>query len=174
MMNNNLLYIQILASLVLIVSVTGCSERSQEAIDFRTEGYQFRLAVNSEETEYSSESTYPINAAFILEITPAGQQNLIESVMSTADLSDKEAAIYYLSYDLPKAMFIEGNTGEHIKPLFFHFERSFDLKTSRKFLVSFDLSEVAEKSDLWFVVDQHYFGKKPIRVNLNELALNQS
>ncbi|MEL7148241.1 MAG: hypothetical protein AAFO69_17840, partial [Bacteroidota bacterium] len=87
---------------------------------------------------------------------------------------NKAQAVQYLSFELQKHLYIKSVEDDQLRPVFMHFERSFDLKKGRNFLLSFDMSGISESTDIKLIIDSKIFGEKAIDFSINELKIYKS
>jgi len=160
-------------TLIVISCLLSCDAENDMTISSANEDYHFSLQLKGEDLSYQKEK-YPELVTFILKITPKDQKDLIESLLLKSNLSSEENAIYYLSFGLKNEIKIKDEGNRVYEPGIFHFERSFDLKQSRNFLMSFDLSSIENESTIWLEIDTKVFGIAPIKINLNEFKLFKS
>ena len=165
-----LIFFFLLAQLLI-----SCSDSSVVGhVVFANDLYNFEVSVKTAETSYRDGQTYPSNVTFVLKVADNNREDLVQSLIAKGHFSSEEQAIHFLSFGLPKSVSVKDATGSAIKPLFFHFERSFDLKKERVFLTSFDLSQAQEAGVLSLLIDSPIFGEDAVVIDISKLEIYKS
>lgn len=81
----------------------------------------------------------------------------------------REAILYYYSFEFQNAFFLIDNRGKEVKPSLFHFERDNTLKQARSFLITFDGTHLEELSKM--VIHSKLLSSKPIEIQLSTAKL---
>jgi hypothetical protein len=90
------------------------------------------------------------------------------STINTQNQMDKiEKNLYYLSYIMEDDVFlVQGN--DTIKPLYFIYEKPYNLSKYSTFNFCFTLENIKEKSDIVFVIDGGFFNTLPVKFKFSK------
>jgi hypothetical protein len=88
--------------------------------------------------------------------------DLVQTLSRNKDVS--EQVLYYLSYRFQNDIFLEAQ-GQKYQCALFHFERSFDLRNSRKFLLAF---ENDPSEEVFLVVDSKLLSESSVKVPIDK------
>jgi hypothetical protein len=77
----------------------------------------------------------------------------------------KERLLHYLSYGLQNDIFLQEG-GDQYPCVLFHFERSFDLRNSRKFLLAFENGIKSDHIEL--IINSKLFSDKAIKIPIDK------
>ena len=78
------------------------------------------------------------------------------------DVKKVQSDIYFFSYHFGKDIFVETESSERIPVALFHFERSYDLTSSKSFVFGFD-KELVQDGQVKLVVDSDYLNTGPVK-----------
>ena len=153
--------------------LTACGGGKPSILTTDNEEFNFSLTVKEEELFYDEDTGYPANVTFVLNISPAANEDLVTYLTESGSFENREQVIHYLSFELQKQMQIRAG-GQVINPVFCHFERSFDLKKDRVLLASFDLSGLSPSDKPTLAIESTVLGKTTVNFNLTELEIYKS
>lgn len=84
-------------------------------------------------------------------------------------LAEKQRLLYYFSYELQQAVYLEEN-GNRLPCVLYHFERSYGLKSGHTFVLGFERI-VANDEKATLVIDPPLFSPEPVKITLNKQAI---
>lgn len=174
---------------VLITFNSSCkSELDKEEYVSWIEDYENGLHVTRDVGEYNFDLQYKPSEYLEIQTaayTPIGNEeegkNNMQYYTLTVSLNSKRSdlinhdvknaqekaeKLYYLSYQFANDIFIEEN-GERFPCQLFHFERSYDLKPSRTFVLGFE-NPKAESASARLIIDSPYFKLGPVKIKVNK------
>ena len=142
---------------------SSCKNKEVSQLEVEANGYSFRLM--SKESEKASSDKL---RTLVLEIESLSGKDLVQSLVS--DSLTEEEIIYYFSYRLKDDIAFQlDNTVFPIS--FLHFERSYDLRISRSFLLTLSIPMTSKKSNLTLVVNSQLLGGEEVVIDLTQLEL---
>ncbi len=147
---------RLLPVLLFIHLFTGCKGKDEK--NFLAErvvgDYKFKInRIPSEESDLQQ---------YVLKISRADEQI---DLLNNKDLTDKELQqlLYYFSYTFQKDIYLETENG--LNPcVLYHFERSYDLKGSRNFILGF--TEPNDNEPKKIVIDSPVFNSGPVKIRI--------
>ncbi len=166
----------------LILGVLSCSQSlSQEEYMAWVEDYENGLHIAKTLGDFSFDLQYkPTQYVLFQEgVSPEGENLSVDDNMQyytlviglnnknidfiDSGISEQERAekLYYYSYLFQNDIYLEEN-GQRLPCLLFHFERSYDLKTSRTFVLAFDNPNPGSKKTQ-FVIDSPWLNVGPVK-----------
>jgi hypothetical protein len=83
--------------------------------------------------------------------------------------AEKQERLYYLSYLFQNDIYIEGDSSK-LPCILFHFERSYDLKPTRTFVLAFENPNKAE-SITQLVIDSPIFNTGPVKFKIDKKGI---
>ncbi|MEL7145354.1 MAG: hypothetical protein AAFO69_03225 [Bacteroidota bacterium] len=155
--------------------LTSCGSSSDsQHLETANNLYNFDITVKTADTSYGEDQSYPNNVTFVLKIAEKNRKDLIQSLIARGHFSSEDQAIHFLSFELLKNVRVQSTSGVVFNPLFFHFERSFDLKKERVFLTSFDLSQARNAETLKLLINSPVFGNEAVEFDISKLEIYKS
>lgn len=87
------------------------------------------------------------------------------------DANQLQERLYYLSYKMDDDIqLIDGR--DTLRPMLFHFERSYDLAPYNSFVLAFDQRQQQKNTDKTFILDIPFLGTGPIKLLFSGNSIN--
>lgn len=138
----------------VVLLLVGCTQQ-EEGISRKEVGeYVFELQTSG------SDSTGLEQYALQISLKDRKEDLISHGVHNNAELQQK---LYYLSYRMQDAIYLE-RSGERYPCVLYHFQRSYDLKGSRTFMLGFSAGEKGEKDKI--VIDAPVFDTGVVKIKI--------
>lgn len=147
-------------SMAWISLIMSCSQQANNVAEDASvqQVGEYMLSLSTNQTE--------VPEAEFLEFKLQLQRNDGEDLVSFDGVKNlTQSRIYYYSYRMKEAIYLE-QSGRKWPVDFCHFERSFDLKKGRNFMLAFDKRFIDQNSPYQVIIDSELLATGPVKFRI--------